>query len=164
MITGKSGKITVKRVITAPFMIAVLIGLFLFLTQLELPSLIAESIGHLANLNTPLAMFAIGIYLAQVGIKEMLMRKDMYYISALRLVVIPFLSIVLLLLVPNTMIEMKNALLLAAACPVGANVAIYAQMYEGDYGYAVETVVISTFLCIVTMPCIMWIAQVLWTI
>ena len=43
---------------------------------------------------------------------------------------------------------MKLAVLLAAACPVGSNVAVYAQLHGKDYPYAVETVVLSTLFSI----------------
>ena len=57
---------------------------------------------------------------------------------------------------------MKLALLLAIACPVGSNVAVYAQLHGKDYGYAVETVVISTLLSVVTIPAIAWLASQIW--
>ena len=57
---------------------------------------------------------------------------------------------------------MKLAILLAAACPVGSNVAVYAQLHGKDYAYAVETVVISTLLAVATIPAAAWIAGMIW--
>ena len=54
---------------------------------------------------------------------------------------------------------MKFALLLAACCPVGSNVAVYTQLHRKDYTYAVETVVISTLFSLCTIPAIVWLAQ-----
>jgi len=54
--------------------------------------------------------------------------------------------------------EMKTVLLIAAACPVGSNVAVYAQLHGKDYPYAVETVVISTVFSILTLPFIIWLS------
>ncbi|MBR2810768.1 MAG: hypothetical protein IKD69_05240 [Solobacterium sp.] len=54
---------------------------------------------------------------------------------------------------------MKLAFLIAAACPTGSNIAMYAQLYDQDYLYAVETVVISTLLCIISMPAIVMLAR-----
>ena len=70
--------------------------------------------------------------------------------------------LLLLCLVPESWHDMKLALLLAAACPVGSNVAVYAQLHGKDYPYAVETVIISTLLSIVTIPLVTWLAQLLW--
>ena len=45
-----------KRLFTAPFMIATLIGLFFFLTRLPMPTLANKVIQYISGLNTPLAM------------------------------------------------------------------------------------------------------------
>lgn len=47
---------------------------------------------------------------------------------------------------------MAGALLIAASAPVGANVAIYAQIHGKDYIYASKTVVVSTLLSVVSLP------------
>ena len=57
---------------------------------------------------------------------------------------------------------MKTALLLAVACPVGSNVAVYAQLHGKDHAYAVETVVISTLLSVLTIPAVVWLAALIW--
>jgi predicted permease len=57
---------------------------------------------------------------------------------------------------------MKLALLIAASCPVGSNVAVYAHLHHKDYPYAVETVVISTLFSIVSIPAIVWLAGLIW--
>lgn len=77
------------NVIKAPFMVAILIGLFFFLTGLPVPGILSKSIGFLANLNTPLAMFTIGIYLAQTDVKKMFFRKKLYLVSFVRLAAAP---------------------------------------------------------------------------
>ena len=151
-----------KKLIQAPFMIAILIGLFLFLTRIPLPSVITGCLSSVAALNTPLAMFAIGIYLAQTDIRGMVRRLVLYKISAVRLLLIPAVSLLLLSLLPETLYDMKLALLLASACPVGANVAVYAQLHGKDYAYAVETVAVSTLLSILTIPAVAWVAQLIW--
>lgn len=48
---------------------------------------------------------------------------------------------------------------LGDAAPVGANVAIYAQLNGRDYTYACQTVVMSTLLSIATMPAVMAMAE-----
>ena len=151
-----------KKLIRAPFMIAIIIGLFLFLTQIPLPSMITGCLSTVASLNTPLAMFTIGIYLAQTDIGKMVRRISLYKVAAIRLLLIPAVSILLLTLLPKELQDMKMALLLAAACPVGSNVAVYAQLHGKDYAYAVETVVVSTLFAILTIPAVAWIARMIW--
>ena len=151
-----------KKLIKAPFIIAILIGLALFIIQLPLPAVVSGTLSAVAGLNTPLAMFTVGIYLAQTDLIGMLKKKSVYMVSAVRLVIIPLVSLALLALLPQSLHDMKLALLLAIACPVGSNVAVYAQLHGKDYPYAVETVVISTLLSILTIPSIVAIASVIW--
>ena len=150
-----------KRLLTAPFMIAVIIGLFFFLTRIPMPGLILKSIQYIANLNTPLAMFTIGIYFAQTNPAEMFKKTKLYFLSIVRLLVIPVVCMLVLSLLPERFEEMKLALLIVSACPTGSNVAVYAQLYDSDYSYAVETVIISTLLSIVTIPVIVKIAEMI---
>ena len=151
-----------KKLIKAPFIIAILIGLALFIIQLPFPAVVSGTLSAVAGLNTPLAMFTVGIYLAQTDLLGMLKKKSVYLVSAVRLVIIPLVSLALLALLPQSLHDMKLALLLAIACPVGSNVAVYAQLHGKDYPYAVETVVISTLLSILTIPSIVAIASVIW--
>ena len=148
-------------------MIAILIGLFFFLTGLKMPSMIGSVISTIAAVNTPLAMFTVGIYLAQANVLQMIKRGRLYLISAVRLLLIPLISLAVLSILPVSisgfsMMEMKTAILIAAACPVGSNVAVYAQLHGKDHTYAVEAVVISTLFSVLTIPGVVWLSQLIW--
>lgn len=150
-----------KRLFTAPFMIAFLIGLFFFFTGIEMPDLIYKGIQYISGLNTPLAMFTIGVYFAQVKPAKMFTNPKLYLLSLVRLIIIPLVSMAALCFLPQEFAELKMALLIVAACPTGSNVAVYAQLYDSDYSYAVETVIISTLLSVVSIPLIVKIAEML---
>ena len=154
--------ITPRKILTAPFMIAILIGLFLFFSGLELPQIVTKCITFLSGLNTPLAMFTVGVYLAQTRFREMLGKGKLYLISAVRLLVIPAAAILILRFIPESFTEMKLALLISIACPVGSNIAVYAQLHNKDYAYAVETVIISTLMSVITIPLITAAALRIW--
>ena len=164
VMTGQKGGFSFKRLVTAPFAIAIAIGLAIFLTGIEIPGILKNSITAIKELNTPLAMFTVGIYLAQTDLKNMFFKKSLYSISLVRLLMIPALAILLLWPLPASMLDMKIALFIAAACPVGSNIAVYAQLHNQDYAYSVETVIISTILAIVTMPIMVSLAQMVWAL
>ena len=124
--------------------------------------MIRGTLSSVAALNTPLAMFTVGIYLAQTDLGSMLRRKSLYLVSAIRLLAVPVVSLLLLALLPSSFLDMKLALLLAIACPVGSNVAVYAQLHGKDYPYAVETVVVSTLFSLLTIPLVVWLSTILW--
>jgi len=150
-----------KRLLKAPFMIATLVGLFFFLTRIPMPDLIYKSIQYISGLNTPIAMFTIGIYLAQTNPAAMFKNSKLYLLSAVRLFLIPIVSMAVLWFLPETFYEMKLALLIVSACPTGSNVAVYAQLYDSDYSYAVETVIISTLLSVISIPLIVQLAELI---
>jgi predicted permease len=151
-----------RQLIRAPFILAILVGLMLFLTQVRLPPVIEGCLSTVASLNTPLAMFTVGIYLAQVNLHSMLRHRAVYEVALVRLLVIPLVSLLLLSLLPRVLNDMKFALLLATACPVGTNVAVYAHLHRKNYPYAVETAVISTLFSIITIPAVVWLSNLIW--
>ena len=104
-------------------------------------------------------MFTVGIYLAQTDIVKMFQKIQLYKISFVRLLLIPLAAMVILMLIPAQYNDMKTAILIASACPVGSNIAVYAQLHDKDYPYAVETVVVSTLFSIVTVPFIIYIFE-----
>ena len=151
-----------KKLIRAPFIIAILTGLALFLIQPPLPAVVTGALSAVAALNTPLAMFTVGIYLAQADIPGLIRRRSLYAVSAVRLLIVPALALALLSLLPGSLHDMKLALLLAIACPVGSNVAVYAQLHGKDFPYAVGTVIVSTLFSLVTIPLLVWLAGLIW--
>ncbi|MBR1482980.1 MAG: AEC family transporter [Ruminococcus sp.] len=162
LLTGKKTGLKIKTVLTAPFMIAIAAGLVLFFSQMQLPAIFAKTLDFCAGLNTPLAMFAVGVYLAQCRFGKMLKKGKLYAISAVRLLLIPLIVLALITVIPGINNDIRYAVLIAAACPVGSNLAVYAQLHNKDYTYAVETVAVSTLLCIVTIPLLVQIASVIW--
>lgn len=150
-----------KKLMLAPFMVAIIIGLFFFLTGIRMPEIPSRCISFIAGLNTPIAMFTIGIYMARVDIRKMFAQGRLYLVSLVRIVIVPLVSALILSLLPSDLYELKFALLIASACPVGSNIAVYAQLHGRNYGYAAQTVVLSTMFSILTIPLIAGLSQIL---
>ena len=157
-ITDDKSVINIKKVITNPVLISVLIGIVLFTLEIPMPKMVSSIFTSISGLNTPLAMFSCGVYLAKSNLLSMLKKKNVYMVSAVRLLLIPFITMLLLKVLPFGNEEMKLAILCAAACPVGSNVSIFAQQYDRDYTKAVEYVCVSTILCLITLPLIIFLA------
>lgn len=162
LLKGGKIKLKAKTLYSSPFIIATLIGLFFFFSSLKMPSIIKTAVASGSNANTLLAMLVLGVYLAQTDIKDILINKKVYLVSLSRLIIIPLVSLLVLCLLDNKYMELKTCLLIASACPVGANVAVYAQIYDSDYQYAVKTVTQSTILSVITIPAILLLAQYIW--
>ena len=151
---------SLKSIILSPIVLSALAGILLFVTNTgaKLPPVLTSFIGGLVQLNAPLAMIVLGIYLARTKISALFTTNRLYLVSAVRLLVIPLVTVFIFMLFPvSTPIRMT--MLIAGAAPVGANVAVYSQLYDADYGYACQTVTQSTLFSIVTMPVIIWVAE-----
>lgn len=154
----KIERLSLKKVITSPFFIAICIGLLIYISGIRLPVFIENSVFSIAEINTPLAMISVGIYMAKTELLTMFRKKSLYCVSFVRLMIIPLIVMSVLAFLPESIVSehMKLALLIAAACPVGSNIAIYADLYDANSQNAVETVVMSTLLSIVTIPTIIF--------
>lgn len=166
VITQKKMTMNVSTLIH-PLILGLVLGLILFFTGLgaKLPTTVMTTLSGISALNAPLAMLIMGVYLAQADLKSLWTDKRLYILSLVRLVLIPLLTValfwVLQLLIPGMHSTMLLALLISAIAPVGANVAVYAQLHSKDYVYASKTVVISTLLSLVSMPVVVLLAQYL---
>ena len=161
ILTKDRKKVSFKVITTNPIVLSLLLGVILFLAKIPVPALLTSVMGTVANMNAPVAMIVLGVYLAQTDIRKLFTTGRVYAVSAIRLLLIPLVSLLLLRLSPKLPPEISTALLIAASAPVGSNVAVYAQKLEMDYTYAVQTVCLSTLLSVVTMPAILALSQTL---
>lgn len=162
VLTEKKVKIEWKNIIFSPFMFAFLLGVIIFLVQVNMPEILNVVIDNSANMNTPLAMLVSGVYMAKVNFRVMLTSGRLYAVSVVRLIVNAVVAGVILSFLPQSWYPLKICLFIAAACPVGSNVAVYAQLHGKDYVYAVETVVLSTIISVITLPLTVYIIQYVW--
>lgn len=161
VLTKDREKVSFKAITTNPIVLSLLLGVILFLAKIPVPALLTSVMGTVANMNAPVAMIVLGVYLAQTDIRKLFTTGRLYAVSAVRLLLIPAVSLLLLRLSPKLPPEISAALLIAASAPVGSNVAVYAQKLEMDCTYAVQTVCLSTLLSVITMPAILALSQVL---
>lgn len=159
LITGNKSAVSAKKILLNPVIISFVIGVIIFLLPVKLPVFISEILGTFSQMNAPVAMLTVGFYLAQISFKELFIDKYGYGISAVRLLVIPLLTAIMLAVLPLGDNTLKLTVLILAAAPVGSNVAVYAQIHGGDYKRAVREVVLSTLLSVITMPLVIGISE-----
>lgn len=145
-------KINFKTIFTSPFIIGLIIGLIIFFTGVPIPTVVKSTISAATNANTFVAMLVLGTYLAQADMKEVFLSPRLYGVSFLRLVLIPAVCMLVGFVIPDKFTELFTCVMIACACPVGSNVAVYAQLYNKDYTYAVSAVTLSTIFSVVTIP------------
>lgn len=162
LLTGKKEAISLKQAVVNPATIASLIGVFLFIFSIKLPEVILNSLNSVGNINTPLAMIVLGVYIGQCNIKTVFNDYRVYFASFISLIIIPIVLIFALLLIPEKYNEIKMVILIAASAPVAVSVAMFAEQYGSDYEYGSRLVSLSTFFSLFTMPTIIYLSNIIW--
>ena len=158
IMTDRRDSISAKTIAKNPVVIAIVIGIALFLSRLPVPGIVTSTLGYIAGMNTPVAMILMGTYMAKLPWRKLL-DKRAYGCVLFRLVVIPAVVLAVFWALPITNQNVALAAYLAAATPVGANICVFAQQYDCDYEFSVVTVCLSTVLSIVTVPLMVSLAQ-----
>ena len=158
IMTDRKDSIRAKTIVKNPVVIAIVVGIALFLSRLPVPGILTSTLGYIAGMNTPVAMILMGTYMAKLPWRKLL-DKRAYGCVLLRLVVIPAVVLAVFWALPISNQNVALAAYLAAATPVGANICVLAQQYDCDYEFSVVTVCLSTVLSIVTVPLMVSLAQ-----
>lgn len=144
-----------KKAILNPGVLGVLIGLVFFFGRIKLPGLIGTTVSGIAALNTPVAMFVIGSFLAKTKVKSALKNPNVWLVTVLRLLVLPLISLGVLFVLTKTGIAdplAAMAVLLQVSAPCATVGSLFAVKFGYDPTYASEVIAISTLLSMVTIP------------
>ena len=158
IMTDRKDSIRAKTIVKNPVVIAIVVGIALFLSRLPVPGIVTSTLGYIAGMNTPVAMILMGTYMAKLPWRKLL-DKRAYGCVLFRLVIIPAVVLLVFWALPISNQNVALAAYLAAATPVGANICVFAQQYDCDYEFSVVTVCLSTVLSIVTVPLMVSLAQ-----
>ncbi len=144
-----------KKAVLNPGVLGVLIGLVFFFGRIKLPGLIGTTVSGIAALNTPVAMFVIGSFLAKTKVKSALKNPNVWLVTVLRLLVLPLISLGVLFVLTKTGIAdplAAMAVLLQVSAPCATVGSLFAVKFGYDPTYASEAIAISTLLSMVTIP------------
>ena len=159
-ISGKTAKINAKKLIFNPGSLSVLIGVPLFLFQVQLPDFLTDVMLRVGACNSPMAMIVFGTFLANCNFKNIFAKKEIYFVSFIKLIVIPVIMLLVFKLVGISG-NMAVALTISASAPVATNTAMYAAKYENDTALSSELVGQTSIFSIITMPVIVALASVI---
>lgn len=159
LISDDPGYRSPKAILKNPLVLSLLLGILIFCFEIPMPAIASDLLAALSALNAPLAMVILGVYLAQTDARTLFNDPHLYVVAAVRLVLIPLLTILVLKLLPAEYAAIATTLVIVAAAPIGSNVAVYAQKLGKDYAYAVRGVCLSTLLSAITMPLLMLFAN-----
>lgn len=150
-------KLNLKKILLNINIISIIIGAVIMLSGLRLPTFVKEITSSLGGMVGNIGMLIAGMLAAEVDFKKVLANKRLYLALGMRMLVCPFLILVLLKVVyPILPIANADKILLISflACitPAAATVMQFAQLYDKEADFAVAVNIVSTVVCIVTMP------------
>lgn len=155
--------VSLKKILLNVNIISVFVGVLLFLLNLPLPTVIAGTMKSIASTIGPLSMFVAGMLMGEQNLLAVLRIRSIWKVAFLRLTPPLVVLCIFKLLWPcgpgagwPVHPDDQPA---GSKCPAAANVTQIAQVYghEGDYAGAIN--VITTLLCIGTMPLMVLLYQ-----
>jgi predicted permease len=154
MFGGKGTKRQIaKRVLTNPSIIAVYIGLIIFLTGIPVHNNIKAAISAVGDMTMPIAMLIIGGVISTAKFTKIFTDWRVYLSSGIRLLLMPALAAVLFRIahVPS----LPGAIVVASiAMPAATVTTIFSEMFDKDAVFSSKCVAISTLLSIITAPAV----------
>jgi hypothetical protein len=155
-----TGETNLKQMISSlitPCIISVILGVAFFIAGIRLPGFLGTAVDTIGSMNTPLAMIVAGVTIAQTNILSALKNKRVYFLTLLKLIVVPVVTI--LIMIPCAKLGVDRniymTMIVASACPAGASGTLFALRYNGNALYSSELFGVTTFLSAVTIPLIM---------
>ena len=158
LMSGDKNEVSIKKILTNPNLIAVVVGLALFFAPVELPYVAAQVINGMANMNTGLGMVILGATLGASNIGLMIADTRLYKAIALRLVAVPLVCIPILMLMPVPF-EVRMVMMIIAAAPAASATSMLALKYGGDYSYGTGLAIGTTIVSMITMPLVLALAM-----
>lgn len=152
--TGEKNTKDIKKVLLNPGIIAVFIGLILFIFSIKLPYVIYSTLDLIGATTTPLSMMIIGSMLADSDLKTIFSGFTVYYAALLRLVITPAVVFAILYLAGARGMLLGIPVLISGM-PAAANTAIMAEKFNADSMFASKCIFITTLLSAVTIPLIL---------
>ncbi|MBR5467997.1 MAG: AEC family transporter [Firmicutes bacterium] len=152
----KSKKKSLKQLLLTPMNVGTVVGIILFVLDIQLPGPVADSFTMITNTMSAMAMLFVGMVLSKYPIMSMFKGIKNYEITLVRLVIIPVLVYFIMLPFRGGVIDNVafGILVLSHAVPVGSIVATVAAEYSDDPASASRYIFISTLLCLVSIPLI----------
>lgn len=165
MVLCEEKKVEFKKILLNINMISILFGILIFAAKIQLPNIIMETMKSVSVTIGPISMVIVGMLIGNISLKQVFAYKRIYMVTFLKMIVCPAMVVLLLkfsgmatLLPDGNMILLIS--LLATITPSASTITQMAQIYGKNAEYASVINVVTTIICIVTMPIMVWLYQI----
>lgn len=143
-------KLNFKQLLT-PGIILIFVGIFIYLFDIQLPSVLMDTINSVGSLTAPLSMMMIGSSLAVYPIKDSFTDWRSYVFAFVRLMIVPFVTMIMCRLL-HIDAYYANITIITNAMPVGSMVLMLSTQYNANVKIVTRNIVVSTLLSVITIP------------
>lgn len=143
-------KLNFKQLLT-PGIVLIFIGILIYLFDIQLPSVLMDTINSVGSLTAPLSMMMIGSSLAVYPIKDSFTDWRSYVFAFVRLIIVPFVTMLVCRLL-HINPYYANITIITNAMPVGSMVLMLATQYNANVKIVTRNIVVSTLLSVITIP------------
>lgn len=143
-------KLNFKQLLS-PGIVLIFIGILIYLFDIQLPSVLMDTVNSVGSLTAPLSMMMIGSSLAVYPIKDSFTDWRSYVFAFVRLIIVPFVTMIVCRLL-HINPYYANITIITNAMPVGSMVLMLATQYNANVKIVTRNIVVSTLLSVITIP------------
>lgn len=150
----------ILNVITNPNIIAVILGVVVFLTSFQVPKFINDAVTFTGSATTALSIICVGYMLSTAKFVQLFKKWKLAITALIQLIVGPLATYLLLIAIQyvarNAGFDFPDEVVvvctLIQALPTATSLGLFASKYGGDEKEASQLVTMSTLFSIITLP------------
>ena len=168
MVMSKKARFDIKKILTNRNILAILAGVIVFSFRIQVPAMITDCVNAVGGTLAPLSMFMIGMLMGGVSLKSLFGSGKLYLVTFLRLAGYPllFTAVIFLSGVTRRIPFSREIFLVLLMCEASPAATLVTQMADAVRGpeearRAGTINVVTTLLCVVTLPFMVFLYQIL---
>ena len=156
MLSNEKG-FELKKIYTNINLIAIFIGILLFITKIHIPSVLQGTLKSVGGTVAPISMIITGMIMAGAELKKVFVNGRIYLVLFFRMILFPFIVFLIIYFTGVTTVMDNGAMILlvtfiATITPTASSITQMAQVYGNNEQYAGAINIMTTVASIITMP------------
>ncbi|SFO42491.1 hypothetical protein SAMN05216351_109101 [Pseudobutyrivibrio sp. JW11] len=162
---AKEDGIPWKKILLNVNIISIGVGLFMLAFDYKFTGLASSVIASLADMVGPVSMIIVGMVLGGMKVQNIFSNNRIWGVICMRLIICPLVILLIMSLLPvESFVSGGDTVMLvsflAACAPCAATINQFAILYSKNAEYASAINILSTLLCILTMPIMVYLFQI----